>query len=504
VGVGAAGTAALYLGAKPHPKADPLVAVLPFDNLSPDPQLGYFADGLAEDILNALIRGGGVRVTSRTSSFTFRGAAKAKAAVALKADYLLDGSVLREGGRLRVNAQLTDVAARQTLWSETYDRDIAQGLQIEDEVAGRVAQALKVRFEAQPAARRIDPAAFDLYLRGREATGLHNPDSLRTGNELLRSAVALAPDFAPAWFELARNSWRSGFLAPLPEQARDYQLGRQAAERALALDPRNGAALGVINQMIPVFGHWREVDAGLVKGLKLSPNDPNLLVWRSNFLQQTGRIRTAVDFARRAQALDPFDSFPNSKLSDTLIYLGDYAGATAVLDRMRMVLPKELATFWNRFWLYFTMGRDADAVAQLQDPNRPFDYGEEFAVLIQTVRAAASGAPGERAAAAKALLRLSGEGMGYAANSLMALGRLGAFDEAVALAKSLYLKTGDVPINRSIQFIGNSRYPPHGEPETAPLFHPLVRRLRQSGRLTPVFDGIGLTDFWRITGPPDA
>ncbi len=504
VGVAGLAGADLYLGLRRRPKTDPLVAVLPFDNLSPDPQLGYFADGLSEDILDTLIRGGGgVRVTSRTSSFTFRGAAKAKAAEALKADYLLDGSVLRAGGRLRVNVQLTDVAARQTLWSQTYDRDVAQGLQIEDEIAGRVAQALKVRFEAQPPGRRIDPVAFDLYLRGREATGQHNPESLRDGNDLLRQAVAMAPDFAPAWFELARNCWRSGYLSPLADQTRDYQLGREAARRAIQLDPHNGAAIGVLTQMSPSYHRWGEIDAGLAKGLKLSPNDPNLLAWRCNFMAQTGRNAAAIDLARRAQALDPFDIFPNSKLSTTLTYAGRYAEALVVLDRMREVFPKDLATYWNRFYFLLAARRDAEAVALLQDINRPDDRVEQQ-VLTQTVRAAASGVAAERALAVKGLLQLCGQGLGYASNGLMALGRLGAFDEAVSLARSIYLGASEVPINRTIQFLGNSRYPPHGEAETDVLFHPLLRPLRQSGRLNPVFDGIGLTDLWRATGQPDA
>jgi hypothetical protein len=218
----------------------------------------------------------------------------------------------------------------------------------------------------------------------------------------------------------------------------------------------------------------------------------------------TGRIRAGLEFARRAQALDPFDIFPNSKLSSLLAYSEQYAESLAVLDRMREVFPRELATFWNRFYLLLAMQRDADALALLQDPNRPSDPGLEYAVLTQTVRALASGGAGERAAATKAMLQLAGQGMGYAANALLPLGRLRAFDEAVALARSLYLGEGEIPINRTVEFLGHSRYPPHGEADVELMFHPLLRPLRQSGRLNPVFDGIGLTDFWRATGGPDA
>jgi TolB-like protein/DNA-binding winged helix-turn-helix (wHTH) protein len=503
--VGAGGFAA-YRWLRPGVKTDPLVAVLPFDNLSPDPQLGYFADGLSEDILNALIRGGGMRVTSRTSSFTFRGAGKAKAAQALKADYLLDGSVLREGSRLRVNAHLNDVARQQTLWSETYDRDVGQGLQVEDEVAGKVAAALKVRFAANgPGARLVDPVAYDLYLRGREATRMHEPVSMRQGNELLRSAVALAPDFAGAWLELAKNYRRAGFLEPPAEQREGFELGRQAARRAIALDPRSGAAYGVLGQLTPPFGRWREVDLALAQGLAIAPNDPDLTLWRGSFLAQTGRSRAATDWLRRAQALDPLEIAANHWLCMALTSERRFAEAGAMVARIQAIWPQQIAAYWDQVWLLVGAGRNAEAITMLNDTaRRPRGEREEYVVLAQAFRAIDAGSPAERTAAGRALLALSQNGIGYAQNSIMILSRLGRLDEAVELARALYLEKGSIAINRNIQFAGNSRYPPHGEADTTSLFHPFVAPLRRAGRLNEVFDGVGLTAFWRVAGGPDA
>jgi len=509
---GGAGLAAIGAGAfvgyralKARPKPDPLVAVLAFENLSPDPQMGYFAGGLSEDILDALVRQGGMRVIAGSSSFTFRGAAKAKAGQALGADYLLDGSVLRDGQRLRVNARLNDVATRQVLWSERYDRDLGQGLQIEDEVAAQVAAALKIKLSAVGAlaAQAIDPVAYELYLKGRQATGVHTPESLQRGNALLRQAVERAPNFAAAWFELARNYWRNGYLEPLPDQQRGFELGRQAARRALALDPRNGAAYGVIAEMTPTRGHWAEIDAGLSRGLSLSPTDANLIGWRSLFLFATGRLHAAKQGMARAQALDPLELYTNHQLCVMRTYTGDFQGAEALVARLIAIWPEQIAGFWDRFWLLVAWKRDADAKTWLNDPSRPPDETEEYAALGRTLDALlAPTAPARRAAAA-ALVALGRQGVGYACNSMVLLARLGEFDQALELARGAYLDTGALRVDRSRQFIHNSRFPIHGEAETPYLFHPFLAPLRKAGRLDEIFAGVGLTEFWRAAGGPD-
>lgn len=496
-------TAYRWLG--PGAKAAPLVAVLPFDNLSPDPQLGFFADGLSEDILNALVRGGGLRVTASTSSFTFRGAAKAKAAEALKADYLLDGSVLRQGSRMRVIARLTDTSRRQTLWSESYDRDVGQGLQVEDEVAGRVATALRLQL-ASPGhtARTVDTQAYDLYLKGRAATKIHVLASLTTGHALLEAALARAPDFAPAWFELAKNSWRQGYLTPLPEQLAGFQAARQAAERAIALDPGNGPAYGVLAQTVAPIGHWGEIDRGLSRGLALSPNEPNLLLWRGTFLYKTGRLRAAREVLQRAYALDPLDLAVNHTRWQVLTTAGDWPEAQAQAARLTAIWPDQLAGYWDQFGLYMATGRFAQAGAWLADvARRPRGEPEEFAILTEVAAAGASRATSRIEAAGRGLVELARHGIGYAVNSMLFLGALGLLDQAREIAFALYLQEGALKIDRSVEFRDNGRFPIHGEPDTGPLFSRALTPLRRSGQLDRVFAGIGLTDYWRAAGGPD-
>jgi adenylate cyclase len=508
-GAGAAATAGAgalaWRALKPAPKPDPLVAVLPFDNLSPDPQLGYFADGLSEDILDSLLRGGGMRVTSRDSSFTFRGVDKAKAGPALKADYVLDGSVLREGARLRINARLNDVAKRQTLWAQRFDRDVGQQLQLEDEIAGQVAAALRLRFS--PKARRaVDPAVYDLYLRGRAATRVHTPESVAKGRELLMAAVQQAPDFPQAWYELANNYFRAGFLQPLAEQEKSSALGLEAAKRARALDPDYGAAYGIDSVLTPAFGRWGEIVAGLERAQALSPHDSDILDWRGHMALATGRIRVGLPWAREAQTLDPLDNFTNNSLAHYLTYAEQFAEAEAAVNRLAALWPKGLGAYWYRLWLLVTARRYAEAAAWLQnDAVKPPDkQPEEYAVLLQAVKAMAGGDETAKREAGLASLKLSGLGMGYASNSLIVLGGLEQWDMTVDLARALFLKSGPVKIDRSVQFVGDSRYARFDQSETTELFHPFLKPLRASGRLNPVFEGVGLADYWRKTGPPDA
>ncbi len=503
VALAGAGTYA-YRRVRAAPKKDPLIAVLPFDNLSADPQLGYFADGLSEDILDTLLRSGGLHVMARSSSFTFRGADKAKAGAALKVDYLLDGSVLKDGARLRINARLSDVPSAQILWSQRFDRDLDAQLQVEDEIASQVAAALRVRF-SPGGPKSIDPAAYDLYLKGRAATRVHTPDSIRQGGVLLRAAVQQAPDFSRAWFELANNCLRAGLLQPLAEQERTYATGREAAARARMLDPSYGAAWSIDAMLSPFQGRWAANQASLDRGAKLSPHDPDILLWRSYFMLDIGRIQAAIPLAQEAQQLNPLDNFPIHILVQALTYGQHFVEAQAAVDRVAALWPRSIGGYWYRLWLLVTARRYDEALAWLaNDAQKPPDKQvEEYAVLSQAVKALMDTGRDVRRKAAEACLQLARSGLGYACNSLLLIGGLEQWDMARDLALSIYLRKGSAPIDRSVQFIGDSRYAPFDQADAFYLFHPFLKPLRDSGDLAQVFDGIGLTAYWKVSRPPD-
>jgi hypothetical protein len=171
---------------------------------------------------------------------------------------------------------------------------------------------------------------------------------------------------------------------------------------------------------------------------------------------------------------------------------------------LRALWPDQIASYWDHFWLLFARSRDAEAVALLGDRQAgPAGERDEHTILAQALNARLSGSAGQREAAARALVTLAQAGTGYAGNSIVVLSRLGRFDEAVTVARALYLQKGPIRIDRSVQFVASGRFPLHGEADTEVLFHPFVAPLRKSGRLDEVFQGIGLADLWRTAGGPD-
>jgi serine/threonine-protein kinase len=219
----------------------PSVAVLPFTIISADKEDEYFSDGLAEEIINALAHIPGLNVTARTSSFSFRGKDVDIRQVAEMLDVrtILEGSVRRAGNRIRVTAQLINAANGYHLWSERYDREMADVFAIQDEIAQAIASALKVKLSPDTAmVRRHTPSipAYEAFLRARYLIRKQTPESLARGRECLDRAIALDPDFALAHAELASYFESLAALCLLPAREA-LPRAREAARRALEKDP---------------------------------------------------------------------------------------------------------------------------------------------------------------------------------------------------------------------------------------------------------------------------
>ena len=290
--------------------AEPLLAVLAFDNLSGDPEMVYFSDGVSEEIQQTVARGADLKVIGRTSSFQFRGADKAAAHVGAKlgATHVLDGSVRRSGSRVRISAQLIECAKATTLWSDRFDGDLTDAFALQDEIAAAVALALRRRFAPSAEARPTDPKAYDLFLRaGTLSLGGREQDRIgrtASGAEMLEQAVVLAPAFARAWAELALA--RAVLLRRAPASFPELTAAkvREAAQTALALDPGAGVAYVALGHLAP-FGGYEERETLFKKALAASPNDPGILNEVAHLLRVVGRTREALSIFERASDLDP-------------------------------------------------------------------------------------------------------------------------------------------------------------------------------------------------------
>jgi tetratricopeptide (TPR) repeat protein len=258
---------------------------------------------VSDEIIQRLSRASEIRVMSRTSSFQFRGAAKPGAAGELGADYVLDGSIQRGSGRVRVNAQLMETASNTTIWSERYDREAGDILAVQDDIAQSIAVSLRRAIPCAPR-QRIAPSDYDLYLRS--SPNSYSPDDLRKSVNLLEIVTERAPDFAEGW---GRIAYLRGFLhVYLPYTERKANAGQveREASTALTLDPGNIDALAARCFTAPPFGAFFGSDQALeaLQRARGAGDGRRYIGW---FLRHTGRVREALEETEHAYRLDPLD-----------------------------------------------------------------------------------------------------------------------------------------------------------------------------------------------------
>lgn len=309
LGEGGSTAAPLAATALAPPKvAEPLVAVLPFDNLSNDPDMQFFSDGVSEEILHTVAGVKGLKVIGKASTFRFRGAEKSAkhVAEALSATHVLDGSVRRSGNQLRIFTQLIDATNETALWSQRFDRNLSDIFALQDEIAAAVAAALKIAFAPAAPAGRIDPVLYERFLQARSQLdrkfgGIAMLDAIPIYEEV----VAGAPGFARAWAMLATA--RGYALRSFPND-RPKNVTRasvvEAAHTALRLDPNCGSAYLALGGL-EAFASYSAREALNSKALAVAPNDPEILMVCANLACRVGRAREAREHALQAHQIAP-------------------------------------------------------------------------------------------------------------------------------------------------------------------------------------------------------
>jgi serine/threonine-protein kinase len=362
------------------------VAVLPFLNLSPDPAHAYFSDGLSEQIIGALSRIDGLQVAARTSSFALRDRSLDARAIGdtLGVAAVLEGSVRRDGSRLRVTAQLIHAATGYHLWSNEYDRELQDVFAVQEEIALAIARALELRLarHATPPTRRVPGVvAYDLYLRGLFLRNSLSADALRQAVEFFDRAIELEPDFALAWAAKGSVVAPQIYFGYVPREQGVREL-RELVARALELDPTLGeayAALGVLRLFFD--WDWDGAERALRRAIELNPNDPHAYHHLANYLHSMGRYDEAVAARERAVELDPLNARTRITLGMDYFRAGDPDRAMAQHRRAFQLDPV------NPLTLGFgpTLPRGiADGYLR---QGRPEEAVEEF-VKVATLRGA--------------------------------------------------------------------------------------------------------------------
>lgn len=295
------------------------IAVLPFDNLSPDPSNAFFADGIHEQVLSTLAsRARGVEVISRTTMMSFRGRAASVAAIReeLRCTHVLEGTVRREGDAVRLTVQLIDAFNDQHVWSEDFDRTLTNALTLQSEVASEVATQLCVKLTPKPArgpAETADPRAYDLYLKARIARqnlgGSADPlTAWRDIDELLGTAIARAPDFALAYVERAVGNWYL-FISNFDTSQKTLALVRADLETLQKLAPGEPSVVAVEALWAIVEQDYAEALRLLTKAEELGLADPDLLQWKAVLLARLNRREEARRLFDSLISLDPGNLF---------------------------------------------------------------------------------------------------------------------------------------------------------------------------------------------------
>jgi TolB-like protein/Flp pilus assembly protein TadD len=392
----------------------PSIAVLPFVDMSANKDQEYFSDGISEELLNVLAKIPALRVTSRSSAFSFKGRNVAIPDVGkrLNVGHVLEGSVRKSGNTVRITAQLIDARTDTHVWSETYDRPLNDIFAMQDEIAAAVVAKLKVALlGTAPKVRQADPRAYELYLQAAAVGRRSGPDRYEKSIALLQQALAIDPSYGPGWVNIAQ-----AYAAEAGQDLSDtrgidegFRLAREAANKAVAIDPEYPWSYTVLaNVAMKYDSDLATAARHLEHALTLDPRNPGLMLPAATLLQSLGRQDEAVALREYAIARDPLSPFAQFNLGITYLYAGRSDDAIAACRTSLKLAPKgtvahytiglaqlakhdasaalaemqqETSNSWKQIGLpmvYHALGRTADADAALATLIKAQEKGSAF------------------------------------------------------------------------------------------------------------------------------
>ena len=361
----------VYIGH--HGGAAPIrsLAVLPLKNLSGDPAQEYFSDGMTEALIGRLSSIRSLRVISRTSVMAFKDTRMSMPEIAkrLHADALVEGSVIRQGGRVRVHAQLIRGATDEHFWSETYDRELGDTLSLQSEVAQSIARKVEVTVTGEEQkrlseARPVEPEVYENYLKG-ESAPRNNKDEVQESIAYFEEAIKKDPTFAPAYVGLAKayENLSSIVVGGRPGELRPKVLIN--ARKALELDPQLAEAHVLLAEIYQRRWQWSEAEAEYRMALELKPSDAAAHLGLANWLMCKGRIEEALAWSRRARELDPVGT-SGAEIGWILFLARRYDEAIRELHSTLAVHPNEAFAHWALGFVLITKGEPNEAIPILE------------------------------------------------------------------------------------------------------------------------------------------
>ncbi len=301
------------------------IAVLPFVNMSSDPEQEYFSDGISEELLNLLAKIPELKVAARTSSFSFKGQDVKLADVAreLNVAHILEGSVRKSNNQVRITAQLIKADDGFHLWSKTWDRTLDDIFAIQDEIAADVVEQLQITLlGAAPTVEEFNPEAYALFLQARQLGRQFTADGFEQSNALYEQALEIEPDYPAAWAGLASNYILQAASLGILSFDEGFSLASEAANRALTIDPDHAKAYAVLSSI--ARGYDNDLAAAaryLERALELDPGNPDMLGGAARLARVLGRVDEAIALADYVVVHDPVNAVAHGNLA------GSYAAA---------------------------------------------------------------------------------------------------------------------------------------------------------------------------------
>jgi TolB-like protein/Tfp pilus assembly protein PilF len=347
------------------------IGVVPFENLSGDPEQEYFSDGLTDEMISQIGRLNPQRlgVVGRTSAMRYKASRKTIAEIGaeLGVSYLLEGSVRRSAQRVRVTAQLVQVADQTHVWTQTYDRTFDDILVMQRDIATAIASEIRVQLTPREAARlaqvgAVNPAAHEAYLKGRYFWNRRTADAFRKSIDYFNLAITHEPNYAAAYDGLCDCCVMLACRGVLPV-AQTFERAKEAARRALAIDPALGEACASLAHVRLHGWEWDGLDAEFRRAIELNPAHTFTYYWYSEYLMAVGRAEEAIAMVRTALSMDPLSSVLNASLGMILYLARRFTESIEVLRSGLELDP-------HHFLLHFRLGLVCQQVSPLEAIER--------------------------------------------------------------------------------------------------------------------------------------
>lgn len=358
------------------------LAVLPFVNMSADPENEYFSDGITEELLNAFTKVDGLQVTSRTSAFAFKGKNTdiREIGIQLNVDRILEGSVRKSGNRVRITAQLINTADGYHIWSENFDRDITDIFEVQDEISSIIVNKCRVNLTSKMHEEKLvkvptqNLEAYTFFLKGLHFYNKITPKNVKKAIEFFENAIALEPDYAYAYAMAAEAYAFLGSSGQMqPSEA--FEIVHKYSDKALLLDSSLSAGYAAKGSAFLLYDwKWKEAYESLLKAIELNPAATDAHQLLSFYYLITGRKNEAVDIMEKALEVDPLSPMVNKSLTDAYLIAGRTDDALNQSELLLDMQPQMRIALELRGWCYGVKGDWKKAAEIFEEVHRSIKH----------------------------------------------------------------------------------------------------------------------------------